>query len=160
CLVRQANAGSALVYDAPLNSIMTIVAYLFAAASLAGSLFLLLAAIAVRRFVRQRAGDERSDAPITVLKPLHGEDAELRANLRSVCEQDHPSYQIVFGVRDAADPAVAVVQRLMSDLPGRDLAVVVEPLVRGSNFKVSNLENMLPAAKHGVLVVADSDMRV
>jgi ceramide glucosyltransferase len=37
---------------------------------------------------------------------------------------------------------------------------VVDPMQRGTNLKVANLRNMLPAAKHDLLVLADSDMRV
>src|SRR5207245_244763 len=46
------------------------------------------------------------------------------------------------------------------DLPSGDIALVVDPRVAGSNLKVSNLENMLGAARHDILVLADSDMRV
>ncbi len=37
---------------------------------------------------------------------------------------------------------------------------MVNPRVRGSNLKVANLENMLPASRHDWIVLADSDMRV
>src|SRR5207253_2478384 len=65
-----------------------------------------------------------------------------------------------FGVRDPQDPAIAVAERVMRDLPGRDLALVVDDRVIGTNLKVSNLANMYGAAKHDLLVIADSDMRV
>jgi ceramide glucosyltransferase len=38
--------------------------------------------------------------------------------------------------------------------------LVVDATQRGTNLKVANLRNMLPVAKHDVLVLADSDMRV
>jgi ceramide glucosyltransferase len=63
-------------------------------------------------------------------------------------------------VREADDPAIAVVHRLMADLPDADLALVVAAPVHGTNLKISNLINMLPAARHDLLVIADSDMRV
>ena len=53
-----------------------------------------------------------------------------------------------------------VAQALIRDFPGGDIALVIERRIRGSNGKVSNLENMLPAARHDILVLADSDMRV
>jgi ceramide glucosyltransferase len=37
---------------------------------------------------------------------------------------------------------------------------VVDPHVSGTNLKVSNLENMLPVARHDIILLADSDMRV
>lgn len=98
--------------------------------------------------------------PVTILKPLCGLEPALFDCLRSFCEQDYPSYQIVFGVRDAADPAVPVVERLMRELPHVDATLVVDGRMCGSNYKLSNLANMLGAARHDILVVADSDGRV
>jgi ceramide glucosyltransferase len=98
--------------------------------------------------------------PITILKPLYGLDEGLYENLRSFCEQDYPTYQVVFAVASAADPALRVLYRLKAALPGRDLAIVVDFTQHGSNRKISNLANAFTAARHGLLVMADSDMRV
>jgi len=133
---------------------------LLAAICVAGSVYNLLAAVAVRRFARQPIVGAVHPAPVTILKPLHGEDAQLYENLRSFCAQRHPRFQIVFGVRDPADPAIAVVRRLITEFPELDANLVIDPSVSGSNFKVSNLENMVALAKHDILLVADSDMRV
>lgn len=139
---------------------MVLMTALAAAVCLVGALYLLLAALAVRRFSGIAIVAAGAPAPVTVLKPLHGEDAQLYENLRSFCVQRHPCFQILFGVRDPADPAIAVVRRLIAEFRERDLALVVDPSISGSNFKVSNLENMVPLAKHDIFVIADSDMRV
>jgi ceramide glucosyltransferase len=139
---------------------MVFVTALLAGVCIAGSLYLLLAASAVRRFARAPAARAMEPAPVTVLKPLHGADPQLYENLRSFCAQHHPCFQVIFGVRDPADPAIPIVRRLIAEFPDRDLALVIDPSVSGSNFKVSNLENMVPLAKHDVFVIADSDMRV
>ena len=98
--------------------------------------------------------------PVTVLKPLCGDDPELYQNLRSFCEQDYSSWQIVFGVRSADDPAIEIVRRLMARYPDADLKLVVGGDAAAGNRKVGNLLNMLPAARHELLVIADSDIRV
>jgi ceramide glucosyltransferase len=98
--------------------------------------------------------------PISVLKPLCGADPQIYECLRTCCEQDYPSFQIVCGVRDENDAAVAVVRRLQLEYPYVDLQLVVDRRQHGSNRKVSNLINMMPHARHGYLVVADSDVRV
>ena len=98
--------------------------------------------------------------PITILKPVCLPERSLYQNLRSFCEQDYPAYQVVFGVRDPNDPAIAVIEGLISDLPHHDLRLVVDPRIVGANYKMSNLVNMLAAAEHEILVVADSDVRV
>jgi ceramide glucosyltransferase len=97
---------------------------------------------------------------VTVLKPLHGAEQLLEAALASTCAQDYSHFQVVFGVQRADDPALAVVARLRERYPDADIAIVVDTRRHGTNPKVGNLINMLPAAKHDVLVIADSDLHV
>ncbi len=73
-------------------------------------------------------------------------------------EQDYEPYQIVFGVQDENDPAIAVVNRLRARHPTRDVALVIDPTPHGQNRKIANLINMLPSARHTLLVIADSDL--
>jgi ceramide glucosyltransferase len=101
-----------------------------------------------------------SRPPITILKPVCLPERSLYQNLRSFCEQDYPTYQVVFGVRDPDDPAIAVIESLIHDLPHHDLRLVVDSRIVGANYKMSNLANMHAAAEHDILVVADSDVRV
>ena len=95
--------------------------------------------------------------PVTLLKPLCGAEPDLYEHLRSFCQQDHPEFQIVFGVRDRADPALEVVERLAAEFPSLPIDIVVNPKQHGSNCKVSNLINMMARARHDVLALADSD---
>ncbi|RDS83262.1 bacteriohopanetetrol glucosamine biosynthesis glycosyltransferase HpnI [Dyella psychrodurans] len=104
--------------------------------------------------------DSNTLRPVTVLKPLHGAEPRLHENLRSFCLQNHATYQLVFGVRDPDDQAIAVVEKLRAEFPGRDIALAVDPRVHGANLKVSNLLNMFPHAKHDWLVLADADISV
>src|SRR5262249_46850849 len=115
---------------------------------------------AVWRFARRQGPQPAARPPVSILKPLCGHDPGLYENLRSFCVQDYPTVQVVFGVRDASDPAVAVVQRLIADLPGADLSLVVADRLHGTNYKISNVINMMAVARHDLLVLADSDMRV
>lgn len=115
---------------------------------------------AAYRFTRRRAPHPIGTPAISVLKPLHGDEHGLADNLLSFVDQDYPSAQIVFGVRSLIDGAVPVAQRVMATRPRHDITLVVDPKASGSNLKVANLENMLPAARHDILVIADSDMRV
>ncbi|WP_397448017.1 bacteriohopanetetrol glucosamine biosynthesis glycosyltransferase HpnI [Pseudomonas sp. NA-150] len=97
---------------------------------------------------------------ISVLKPLYGTEPRLYENLRGFCLQNAVQYQLVCGVREADDPAIALVQRLRDEFPQLDIELVVDPTVHGANLKVSNLLNMLPRARHPWLVLADSDISV
>jgi len=98
--------------------------------------------------------------PVTVLKPLKAVDVELYENLATFCRQIYPSFEIICGVADAADPAIEVVRQLQHDFPHVALSLVVDSRVYGTNYKVSNLHNMYRHAKHDVIVLADSDIRV
>jgi ceramide glucosyltransferase len=124
-----------------------------------GCLFMLLAAVLMVSAVRPKVP---TAAPaVTILKPLHGDEVGLYDNLASLCEQDYSgAIQIVFGVENPNDPAIAVVERLRAAYPGRAIELVVEPRAMGSNPKVANLINMAPRIAHDTVVLADSDMRV
>ncbi|MGH7033537.1 MAG: bacteriohopanetetrol glucosamine biosynthesis glycosyltransferase HpnI, partial [Stellaceae bacterium] len=142
--------------------ILGLFAWTLLAGSALGCVYLWYACHAVARFCSRAAPLLPAGAapPVSILKPLHGEDAALAENLRSFCRQDYPAFQLVFGVADAGDPAIAAVKALMAEFPSRDIALVVDSRRGGANFKVANLGNMLPSARHPILVIADSDMRV
>jgi len=114
----------------------------------------------VASFARRQHAAPTSRPAITVLKPLHGDEPRLESALTTLCRQDYSAVQIVFGVQNAADPAIAVVRRLQARFPDLDIALVVDPEQHGMNRKVGNLINMLPTARHDVLVIADSDVHV
>jgi ceramide glucosyltransferase len=122
--------------------------------------YLIGAAVTVLRFVRCPLPAVPDGPGVSVLKPLHGDEPGLYDNLRSFAEQDYPVLQFVMGVNDPEDGAVRAARALMRDLPTRDIAFVINARAAGSNKKVANLENMFEEARHGLLVLADSDMRV
>jgi ceramide glucosyltransferase len=107
-----------------------------------------------------RAASSSFAPPVSVLKPVRGDDGQLYANLRSFCEQDYPAYEVLVGVRNADDPAVAIVEKLSRDFPHLDLTCVVTGVPIGSNRKISTLEALSRRARYGTFVVADADMRV
>ena len=120
-----------------------------------------LALVAVLIWGRQKSTSTPAQLPpVTVLKPLCGAEPGLYENLRTFCVQSYPEFQIVFGVGDHADPALAVVARLVAEFPHLCLDVVVNPQQHGYNRKISSLINMLEHARHDVLVMADSDVSV
>lgn len=114
--------------------------------------------MAVRRFANTPASLPSNRPPVTVLKPLHGNEPLLEEALASFCAQDYPEFQLVFGLQDAADPALAVLARLRARFPAVDMAIVVDPTPHGLNRKVANLINMAPHGRHNVIVIADSDI--
>lgn len=135
---------------------------LFGLMAALGCLVTLASCFAVGRYAR------RSDAPglpayppVSILKPLYGDEPGLEANLASFCRQDYPApVEVVFGVQRPDDPALAVARRVAAACPGVSSRIVVDGRRHGANGKVSNLVNMASAPRHEVVVFADSDMRV
>jgi len=124
--------------------------------------YLITATILLRRLPRDGAAGRPAATPaVTILKPLHGNEAGLLENLASFCAQDYPGdIQIVCGVQHAGDGAVAVVERLRELKHDCDVDLVVDAKGHGLNRKVSNLVNMAPRIRHEVVVLADSDIGV
>jgi ceramide glucosyltransferase len=119
-----------------------------------------IACIAVSMRVRISRLAPRNLPAVTVLKPLCGAEPETYECLRSFCDQVYGEFQVIFGVRDSNDPALAIVDRLKREFPRHDLQTVVDRREHGSSRKVSNLVNMMALARHEFLVLSDSDVRV
>jgi ceramide glucosyltransferase len=131
------------------------------ALAVGGCLHALAAASRVRLF-RPEGEPALAEFPrVTIQKPVHGAEAGLYENLASFCEQDYRGpAQLVFGVHDPRDPAVAVVERLIASHPGQDLELCVTGAGRGPNPKVANLMGMQGSIRHDIVVIADSDIAV
>ena len=136
-------------------------AYACAAGALFGIGYTALASALIGRFFARAVSEPTSFPPVTIVKPLHGNEWALLANLSSFCQQDYPRpVQFLFGVHDSADPALQTVEDLQRLHPEADITVVADARLYGPNRKISNILNMLPQARHDVLVFADSDVSV
>ena len=132
-----------------------------AAGAVFGIAYTVLAGALIGRFFARAVSEPTSFPPVTIVKPLHGNEWALLTNLSSFCQQDYPGpVQFLFGVHDAADPAVQTLDELRRLHPLADITVVADPRLYGPNRKISNIVNMLPLALHDVLVFADSDVSV
>jgi ceramide glucosyltransferase len=130
--------------------------------AIVGCGYLLTTTALVRRFARaQTPGSPATTPTVTILKPLYGDDAGLSDNLMSFAKQHYAgAVQIVCGVADAHDAAVAVVERLRGSPAMRGLELIIDATLHGANRKVSNLINMTPRIRHDIVILADSDIRV
>ena len=144
-----------------MATLFTWAGCLFAGLALLGAAYALAAAFLAGRFMRGQRNARAAYPPVTILKPLYQGEPGLSDNLESFFNQDYPGgIQIVFGVHDEGDPAAAVVRELQARYPHLDTMIVADGALHGSNAKVSNLINMLPSARHDVLVLSDSDITV
>jgi ceramide glucosyltransferase len=128
---------------------------------LAGALvYSLLTVIAALRYLAVQPPELRLAEPVSILKPLAGLDLDLESNLRTFFEQDYPSFEILFAVREADDPAIPVVEKLGREYPKVPSRLLVTGEPPYPNAKVFSLERMLQASAYDLLVMSDSDIRV
>lgn len=126
--------------------------------ALAAAAYYLLAMVAAAFW---RAGSPASDfqPAVSILKPVRGRDPRFREAIRSHAEQDYGEFEILFGVIDARDPAIADIECLRRDFPSLPISLhVVE--TKAANAKTGVLAELARRARHPVLLVNDSDIQV
>ena len=111
-------------------------------------------------FAQENVIDHEFQPSVSILKPVCGCDRYAYENLASFCNQTYSNYQIIFAIHDCDDASVAIVKQLMRDFPAVDLQLVVSDHSIGTNRKVSNVANAFTKARHDIILLADSDVRV
>jgi ceramide glucosyltransferase len=97
---------------------------------------------------------------ISVLKPLCGVDDALAENLASFVALSYPGeYEVILGVRSPSDTAYPLACDAVRRWPGR-VRLVLQEGETGFNPKVNQLVSLARAARHDLLVVSDSNIRV
>ena len=133
--------------------------------TVSSAVFLGLALLGVIRFhrdARRQFGNLPDNAhlpPVSVLKPVHGLEAQLKENIESFFRQDYPNYEILFAADEPNDPALEVVREVCARYPHIPSRV----LITGApwpNPAVYSFHSMAEAAAHEILVTTDSDVEV
>jgi ceramide glucosyltransferase len=129
---------------------------------LAGSLiYCVLVMVATWRYLAAKLPIAGVAPSISVLKPLFGRHEGLEENLRSFLAQDYPDFEVLLAVHSESDPAVAVTKKVMDEFSGK---LNVRLIVTGDspipNAKSYSLGRLVREAKHELLVMGDSDVRV
>lgn len=123
-----------------------------------------IALFSIWNFFRRSAprGAQNPDyaPPVSILKPIRGLDPGAYENFASFCRQDYPEYEIVFCVGEEDDPAVPILKKLTQDFPEHSIRILFGSGGTGSNDKVIKLARLVSEARHEVVVINDSDVRV
>jgi ceramide glucosyltransferase len=125
----------------------------------AGLLILFLGWIFLARHARGEDPSPSARPAISILKPLCGADDDLAENLASFARLDWPEYEVLLGIPDPRDAALPVARAAAARWPRR-FRVVFQRGAPGLNPKVNQLVTLSRAARHDVLVVSDSNIRV
>ena len=126
------------------------------------TIYSLMVAVGVLRF-RWRAaaaGSRRFQPPVSVLKPLHGDEPNLEENLASFFQQDYPEYEILFCARKSDDPGLETARRVAARFPRVPARILVCGEPPWPNARTYSLEIMRRSARFPILVATDSDVRV
>ena len=120
----------------------------------------LLSIVAVWRYLGVSPRILTDPKPISILKPLAGLDSGLESNLRTFFDQDYPSFEILFAVRESDDPSVPIIEKLQGEYPHVPSRLLITGEPPYSNAKVYSLDLMLAMAANDLVVMSDSDIRV
>ena len=126
------------------------------------TIYTVLAALGVGRFLRRKPAGAQIcfEPPVSLLKPLHGAEPNLEAHLATFFEQDYPAYEILFCARRLDDAGLMAARRVAALYPQIPVQFLAsgEPTV--PNAKILSLDLMARAARHDLLIISDSDVRV
>ena len=98
--------------------------------------------------------------PVSILKPMRGEDPGAYENFASFCRQDYPQYEILLCVDPDDQTVLPVVERLRRNFPERTIRVLYGSGRVATNDKVAKLARLVSEAQHEFVVISDSDVRV
>lgn len=127
---------------------------------LAGSLiYCILVIIGACRYRAVQAPSSGIQPPISILKPLCGQDEHLEENLSSWFGQAYPELEIILAVHTADDPAAAIAQKVIRTYAGR---VSARLIITGEstipNAKSYSLNRLVREARFDILLMSDSDV--
>jgi ceramide glucosyltransferase len=138
------------------------------AGSFTSTIYLAMTLVATVRYLRlarlaqavATATLSTSLPPVTIFKPVHGMEEQLAANLESFFQQDYPDYEVIFGARDADNPAVKIAEEIRARYPHIPSRVILSGPPAWPNAKVFSLDKMIAASSRSYFIISDSDVRV
>jgi len=126
------------------------------------TIYSLMVAVGVRRLCHHAAAKQPGAflPPVSVLKPVHGDEPDLEQNLSSFFQQDYPEYEILFCARHSDDLGLAAARRVAARFPKVNARILTCGEPPWPNARTFSLEIMRRDAHYPILVTSDSDVRV
>ena len=144
---------------------MSLLRFLCTAGTIIGVGYCLAAFVASLRFAKRSAKPPPAlpkVAPrVAILKPLHGLDQSLAANLMSFLEVSYPRLDYFFGVASYDDPAAEVPAALRARYQFANMSLLVGEEPDCANRKIAKVIRMADRAeKADIFVMSDADIAV
>jgi ceramide glucosyltransferase len=138
------------------------------AGSFTSTIYLALTLVATGRYLRlarlaraaANASPLTSLPPVTIFKPVHGMEEQLASNLESFFRQDYPDYEVIFGARDAENPAVEVAEEVRARYPHIQSRIILSGPPVWPSAKIYSLDKMIAASSRSYFIISDSDVQV
>jgi ceramide glucosyltransferase len=127
---------------------------------LTSTIYLALVLVAALRFRRRPKAASTFTPPVSLLKPLHGAEPGLRDYLEGFFRLDYPDYEILFCARSETDPGLSMARELSAKYPQIPVRILTSGEPPWPNARCYSLNEMKAAARHDILVITDSDVRV
>jgi ceramide glucosyltransferase len=129
------------------------------------AIFCGLAIVAALRFRRRKLQADRTPStftpPVSVLKPLHGDQPGLRASIDTYFRQNYPApYEILFCARKEDDEGLQIAREVATRYPQQAVRLIACGEPQYPNPKMYSLGVMSEAAAYPHLVTSDADARV
>ena len=118
--------------------------------TMSSTIFLGLTLLGVRKFRKRRLAARANTMqlpPVSVIKPVHGLEAQLEKNLEGFFVQDYPDYEILFGADEADDPALEVVRAVCARHPHVRTRIIVHGKPPWPNPQTYSLHRLAEAAR-------------
>jgi ceramide glucosyltransferase len=133
--------------------------------TLTSTIFLGLVLVASARFkrtARERAAQQKPTGlpPVSLIKPLHGAEPELREYLESFFALDYPDFEILFCARTEADLGLQLAREVAARHPRIPVRFLLSGVPPWPNARCYSVSIMARESAHDLLVVTDSDVRV
>ncbi|APB32458.1 family 2 glycosyl transferase [Gloeomargarita lithophora Alchichica-D10] len=139
---------------------LLVIQFLLVVLVICSAIFYVINGLVVGQFAQESKQNYPTPDPqsVSLLIPVRGLDEDAANNWHSFCQQNHPQYEVIFGVMEPNDPAICTIQKLLKKYDHVRLIYCLE--IHGINYQVSNLMHLLRASRYETIIFADSDIRV
>lgn len=148
-----------------MNHVLYVLLGLALFGTLTSTIFLgmvIVAAVRHQRRVRAVGSAPQSAflPPVTLLKPVHGAEPGLEGYLESFYALDYPEFEILFCARTDADLGLQLARTVAARHPEVPTRFLLSGTPPWPNARCYSLAVMAPEARHDLLVITDSDVKV